>query len=112
MHDYSNTKAKILATLKNVDEFKSGLVRYEVFSKLVNGMGIDLAAEDEKKLRKRYGLSYNGQNFVKYESILRAIKYDNHNEQWMVSNMANLKLAPVDTAKLDQQKVLSTYNLQ
>ena len=82
MHDFDGKKAKILATLRSIDDVKSGMVRFEVLSDLIGCLEMNITKDDFKNLRRQYGMNYQGVDFIKYDPVLKQLKFDNHSEKW------------------------------
>ena len=35
-------------------------------------------------LKRRFGMNYQGEPFIKYDSVLKSLRYDNHREKWII----------------------------
>ena len=83
MYDFNNKKQKILSTLKNVDDLRCGMVRLQVFANLLECLEVDVDIADMNSLKRRFGLEYQGDTYIKYESVLKSLRFDNHSERWV-----------------------------
>ena len=86
-NDFNNKKRKILATLRNIDELKTGLVRLQVFHNLLECLDVEVNDQDLNHLKKRFGVAYQGDSFIKYDSVLKSLRYDNHREKWFIARV-------------------------
>ena len=82
-------------------------------------MEVDISDEDLTAIKKRFGMNYQGDIFIKYEPVLKSFKFDNHKEKWVVVKVndddALLRNTVNMRTSLDHEnkhKVLSQYNLQ
>ena len=82
LHDYNGKKSKIIQTLKQIDDIKSGVVKTVVFENLLRCLEVDLDSADLAEYQQRHGLTYQGVPYIKYEAVLRLMQYDNHSERW------------------------------
>ena len=80
--DFNGKKAKILTTLRGIDEMKSGICKTDVFLNLLDCLDCNISAEDMTTIQRKYSLSNNGVNYLKYQNVLKALRFDNHTECW------------------------------
>lgn len=71
LHDFDGKKSKILSTLRTIDNVKSGMVRFDVLSDLIGCLEMDIRREDVRDLKRQYGMSYQGVDFIKYDPVLK-----------------------------------------
>ena len=71
MHDFNGKKAKIIQTLKQVDDIRSGVVKTSVFQNLLSCLDVEIDAADMAEIQKKLGLVYQGAPYIKYEIVLR-----------------------------------------
>ncbi len=67
---------------------KAGVVKSTVFLNLLSCMDVEIDQAEYAEVSKKLGLSYQGVTYVKYESILRLMHYDNHSERWNIKKTA------------------------
>lgn len=82
LNDFGSKKTRALLTLKQVDEQRSGIVKANVFMNLMNCMDISLDARALEAVESACCFSRNKVMFIKFESALKMLKYDNATEQW------------------------------
>ena len=58
LHDFNGKKAKIIQTLKQIDDMKSGVVKSVVFRNLLSCLDVELEEADFAECQKKLGLSY------------------------------------------------------
>ena len=58
LHDYNGKKNKIIQTLKQVDDMKSGVVKSNVFLNLLSCLDVEIDQADFADMQKKLGLSY------------------------------------------------------
>ena len=84
--DFNGKKAKILQTLKGIDEMKSGICKTEVFLNLLDCLDVEISDEDLATICRKHSLASNGVNYLKYHSVLKALRFDNHTETWILAS--------------------------
>ena len=84
LHDFNGKKAKIIQTLKQSDDIRSGVVKTSVFQNLLSCLDVEIDASDLAEIQKKLGIVYQGVPYIKYEIVLRQMQYDNHSEKWVV----------------------------
>ena len=84
LNDFNGKKAKIIQTLKQIDEFRSGVVKSVVFQNLVGCLDVEVDANDFQEGLRKFGLTYQGAQYVRYEQMVRLMHYDNHSEKWII----------------------------
>ena len=83
--DFNGKKNKIIVTLRGIDELRSGLCKSDVFYNLLNCLEVEIADEDRFTIRRKYELANQGINYIKYQDVLKVLRYDNHNEKWTIA---------------------------
>lgn len=86
VHDYNGKKAKIFRTLSQIDEFKSGVVKATVFKNLLSCLDLEIDEDEFAEIESKFGLKYQGKQYIRYEMVLRQMNYDNHSEKWTIEN--------------------------
>jgi len=71
LHDFNGKKAKILHTLKQIDDIRSGYVKLVVFQNLLSCLEVEVEPELLDGLYKKVGMTYEGLPYIKYEAVLR-----------------------------------------
>ena len=99
-HDFNGKKAKIIQTLRQIDELKTGVVKTVVFQNLLNCLDLEVDRDDLLDCAKKHGLKYQGANYVRYEEVLRLMHYDNHSEKWQF-NKSKLDLDGASSISLN-----------
>ena len=92
-NDYNGKKSKIHNTLKQIDDSRMGVVKSAVFQNLLNCMDVELTNSDMVQLQSRFGIVFEGVNYVRYEAILRQLNFDNHADRWMFNFPKNDQLS-------------------
>ena len=64
--DFNGKKAKMLTTLKGIDEMKRGICKTDVFLNLLDCMDVQISEEDLQIIQRKYSLANNGINYLKY----------------------------------------------
>ena len=83
--DFNGKKNKIIVTLRGIDECRSGLCKSDVFYNLLNCLEVEVADEDRFMIRRKYEIANQGINYIKYQDVLKVLRYDNHNERWTIA---------------------------
>ena len=83
-NDFNGKKSKIIQTLRQLDEAKSGLVKQSIFENIIGCLDVKLDQEDLDECQKKQGLCYQGQPYIKYEVVVRLMHFDNHAEKWTI----------------------------
>ena len=97
LNDFNGKKAKIIQTLKQIDEFRSGVVKSVVFQNLVGCLEVEVDANDFQEGLKKFGLTYQGVQYVRYEQMVRLMHYDNHSERWIIKKASDADVMSVIT---------------
>ena len=84
LHDFNGKKSKIIQTLKQIDDMRSGVVKTSVFTNLLSCLDVEVDEGDYEECQKKLGLTYQGIQYIKYEIVLRQMHYDNHTEKWAI----------------------------
>lgn len=84
VHDFNGKKGKIIQTLKQIDELRSGVVKLNIFQNILSCLDVQLDQADLDECQKKFGMSYQGLTYIKYEAVLRIMHYDNHSEKWII----------------------------
>ena len=84
LHAFNGKKAKVIQTLRNVDELKSGVVKTVIFQNLLSCLDVEIDQDDLADCQRKFGLTYQNSNYIKYELVLRLMQYDNHSEKWVI----------------------------
>jgi len=71
VHDFNGKKAKIIQTLKQIDDLKSGVVKTIVFKNLLACLDVEIDDTEFAEFQTKLGLIYQGQQYIKYEVVLR-----------------------------------------
>lgn len=87
--DFNGKKNKIIVTLRGIDELRSGLCKSDVFYNLLNCLDVEVADEDRFTIRRKFEVAHQGVNFIKYQDVLKALRYDNHSEKWTIACAAD-----------------------
>ena len=85
LHDFNGKKSKIIQTLKQVDDLRSGMVKLVVFQNLLSCLDVEVDEKEMEDCAKRCGLTYEGLTYIRYENVLRQMHYDNHTEKWSMT---------------------------
>ena len=96
-NDFNGKKAKIIQTLKHIDEFRSGVVKSAVFQNLVSCLDVEVDAQDFQEALKKLGLNYQGTQYIRYEQMVRLMHYDNHSEKWIIKKVNDADVLSVIT---------------
>ena len=84
INDFNGKKARIIQTLKQVDDLKSGVVKTVIFKNLLECLDVEVDATDLAECQKKLGLMYQGVPYIRYEIVMRQMHYDNHSEKWTI----------------------------
>ena len=84
LHDFNGKKTKILQTLRQLDELKSGVIKQSIFENILGCLDVQLDHEELDESQKKLGLCYQGTPYIKYEAVLRLMHFDNHSEKWAI----------------------------
>ena len=52
---------------------------------MISCLDVAISESDLNSLKKRFGLKYQEDVYIKYEAVLRAMRYDNHREEWIIT---------------------------
>ena len=96
-NDFNGKKAKIIQTLKHIDEFRSGVVKSAVFQNLVSCLDVEVDAHEFQEALKKLGLNYQGVQYIRYEQMVRLMHYDNHSEKWIIKKVNDADVLSVIT---------------
>ena len=94
LNDFNGKKSKIVLTLRGIDEIKSGMCKSDVFFNLLNCLDVEIADSDKEVIKHKYQLSHQGLFYIKYQDVLKALTYDNHNERWTITVSNDRMLSP------------------
>ena len=83
-NDFNGKKSKIIQTLRQVDETKSGLVKQSILENIIGCLDVQLDQDDLDECQKKQGFYYQGQPYIKYEAVVRLMHFDNHAEKWAI----------------------------
>ena len=83
-NDFNGKKSKIIQTLRQLDELKSGVVKQSIFENIIGCLDVQLEQEELDECQKKLGLCYQGQPYIKYEAVVRLMHFDNHAEKWAI----------------------------
>ena len=86
LHDFHGKKSKIIQTLKQIDDLKSGMVKFNVIANLLTCLDVEIDQVELDEYQRRVGLTHEGITYIKYENMLRLMQYDNHTERWTIKN--------------------------
>ena len=67
-----------------------GVVKSTVFQNLLSCMDVELTSSDYSFCQQKYGLIFEGVSYLRYESILKLIQFDNHADRWTLSNIKHV----------------------
>ena len=85
LNDFNGKKSKMLQSLRQLDELKSGVIKQSVFENILGCLDVQLdQVELDEWQRKQQpgGLCFHGQPYIKYEAVIRSMHFDNHSEKW------------------------------
>ena len=88
LNDFNGKKSKIALTLKGIDEVRSGLCKSDVFYNLLSCLEVELSESDKTEIAQKYQLTSQGVSLVKYQDVLKALRFDNHTEKWIFDDHA------------------------
>ena len=116
--DFNGKKAKILTTLRGIDEMKSGICKTDVFLNLLDCLDCNISAEDMAMIQRKYSLANNGVSYLKYQNLLKALRFDNHTESWTLvgpgdqaaMNRFRTSTAPNNAARVSYEPTKSRLN--
>lgn len=72
--------------MKQIDDLKSGVVKTVVFKNLLSCLDVEIDDQEFAEFQSKLGLVYKGEQYIKYEIVLRQMHYDNHRERWTIKN--------------------------
>lgn len=84
VNDFNGKKSKIITTLRQIDELRSGVVKQSVFENILTCMDVELEQDDLDECRRKLGLTYQGASYIKYDVAVRMLFFDNHSEKWAI----------------------------
>ena len=60
-----------------------------MFKNLLSCLDVIISDSDLNAMKKRFGLKYQDDVYIKYEAVLKSLRYDNHKEEWIITRGGN-----------------------
>ena len=71
---------------------KSGICKTEVFLNLLDCLDLEISEDNLATISRKYSLASNGVSYMKYHSVLKALRFNNHTETWILANQEDQTL--------------------